>query len=532
MDLITQLPNSADSDGEIKTAILNVVDRYTKRAHFSATTDHCTAAEVAEILYEHVFRLHGIPRQIISDRGPQFAGAVFKEFCQKLGVRSTMSTAYHPETDGQTERVNQTLEQYLRIYCNHRQDDWVRYLSTAEFAYNNATHESTKLSPFYIEYGWNPRMAPDVIGELSSPRLEDLFMYRKDAREQASAALVAANERMKWYFDLHKSEMPFKIGDQVMLHGKDLRVRVSSAKLAAQQYGPYKIIEQLGPVTFKLKLPRQMKVHPVFHASKLLPYHKDEIAGRNPKKPPPVIIDGEKEFEVESILNSRIYRGKVQYLVKWAGYLESTWEPLPNLENSIELLDAFHVSHPDAPRPISYTNARPDTTLFSRSIWNNDPVVVEDDGIIIAQIIDDKIIPLLVKPHSDNAQIPTRGSAEAAGYDLRSVNEYEIPPHQQVVVETDIAIKCPPGTYARIAPRSGLAAKYRIDVMAGVIDADYRGTIKILLINHGDAPYNIIKGDKVAQLILERIVTPEVQVVDELDATQRGQGGFGSTGKQ
>jgi hypothetical protein len=137
----------------------------------------------------------------------------------------------------------------------------VQLMSTAEFAYDNAPHESTKLSPFFVKYGWNPRMAPDVTGKLDHPSLEDLFHNRAEAQEQAKAAIVVAAERAKWYFDLHKSKVPFRVEDKVLLKGRDLHVKVSSAKLAAQNYGPYEIIEQPGPVTFKLKLPRGMRVH-------------------------------------------------------------------------------------------------------------------------------------------------------------------------------------------------------------------------------------------------------------------------------
>ena len=197
IDLITQLPASADLSGNPKTAIVVIVDRFTKRALFFGSQDSCTALEVAQILYEHVFKDHGLPRQIISDRGTQFASKVFQEFCKILGIKSTMSTAYHPQTDGQTERVNQSLEQYLQIFCNHRQDDWVKLLSSAEFAYNNAAHESTGLSPFFIEYGYHPRMAPNLQEILDHPTLEDLFSDRKEAREQAHASLKLAAERMK-----------------------------------------------------------------------------------------------------------------------------------------------------------------------------------------------------------------------------------------------------------------------------------------------------------------------------------------------
>ncbi|KAI1368669.1 deoxyuridine 5'-triphosphate nucleotidohydrolase [Xylaria arbuscula] len=138
--------------------------------------------------------------------------------------------------------------------------------------------------------------------------------------------------------------------------------------------------------------------------------------------------------------------------------------------------------------------------------------------------------PLLIKKLSDKARLPTRGSAFAAGYDMYSSQATTVPARGKVLVDTDIAIAVPAGTYGRIAPRSGLAVKHSIQTGAGVIDADYRGQVKILLFNHGDADYSIAEGDRIAQLVVERIYTPEVVEVAELEESVRGAGGFGSTG--
>ena len=371
MDLITQLPPSIDRNGNTFTAILVVADRFTKRAHFFSCDDHFSTTDAADLIYNELIKLHGIPRQIISDRGSQFASAAFKEFCQKLGIRPSMSTAYHPQTDGQTERINQSLEQYLRIFTEHRPDDWATLLATAEFSYNNMAHESTGLSPFFVDYGYHPKMAPDVQNELEHPSLDDIFQNRTEAREQAQASLQLAAERMKWYYDLHKEDVHFKVGDKVLIKGKDLKIRQSSAKLSAKNYGPYEIVEKVGPVDFKLKLPLQNKVHPVFHASKLIPYHDDEIGDRKPSHPPPMEVEGHDEYEVEKILDSRVYRGWVQYLVKWAGYdvSDATWEPVRNVRHAQELLNEFHIAHPEAPQPIALDNPRPVAKLFQREVW-------------------------------------------------------------------------------------------------------------------------------------------------------------------
>jgi dUTP pyrophosphatase len=137
---------------------------------------------------------------------------------------------------------------------------------------------------------------------------------------------------------------------------------------------------------------------------------------------------------------------------------------------------------------------------------------------------------LLIKRLSEHAVLPQRGSKGAAGYDLASAVDTTIPARGRAVVSTDLSIAIPSGTYARIAPRSGLAVKHFIDTGAGVVDEDYRGTVGVVLFNHGDADYQVKRGDRIAQLILERIVTPEVVEVDDLEATMRGAGGFGSTG--
>ncbi|KJZ77875.1 Deoxyuridine 5'-triphosphate nucleotidohydrolase [Hirsutella minnesotensis 3608] len=139
---------------------------------------------------------------------------------------------------------------------------------------------------------------------------------------------------------------------------------------------------------------------------------------------------------------------------------------------------------------------------------------------------------LQVKKLSDKARLPTRGSAFAAGYDVYASRDTTVPARDKVLVDTDISIAVPAGTYGRIAPRSGLASKHFIDTGAGVIDADYRGQVKVLLFNHADADYEIKEGDRIAQLVLERIVTPDVVEVQELAESVRGAGGFGSTGKQ
>eukprot|EP00873_Tetraselmis_striata_P018248 jgi/Tetstr1/438512/TSEL_027067.t1 len=141
-----------------------------------------------------------------------------------------------------------------------------------------------------------------------------------------------------------------------------------------------------------------------------------------------------------------------------------------------------------------------------------------------------RIETLRVKKLSDKAQLPKRGSDKAAGYDMYSAVDDVVPARGKAMIKTDISIAIPAGTYARVAPRSGLAWKHSIDTGAGVVDEDYRGPVNVILFNHSDVDFPVRVGDRIAQLILERICTPEVQEVDDLDSTARGAGGFGSTG--
>ena len=152
-DFITKLPLAQGYD-----SILIVVNCFTKMAHFVPTMEKTTAKGLARLFRDNVWRLHGLPESIISDRGPQFVAGLMRELNELLGIKTKLLTAFHPQTDGQTERMNQELEQYLRMFIDHRQEQWPEWLGTAEFAYNNKVHTGTKVSPFQANSGRDPRM--------------------------------------------------------------------------------------------------------------------------------------------------------------------------------------------------------------------------------------------------------------------------------------------------------------------------------------------------------------------------------------
>ncbi|XP_033018559.1 uncharacterized protein LOC117054152 [Lacerta agilis] len=239
MDFITDLPASQQ-----QTVIWVVVDLFTKMAHFIPCKALPTAQETARLFIDHIFRLHGLPRQIVSDRGAQFTSQFWRKVMQLLKVEVCLTSARHPESNGEAERTNATLQQYLRCYVNYRQDNWVSLLPLAEFAYNNALHASSQQSPFFANY----------------------------------------------------------------------------------------------------RLPATMRIHPVFHRSLLspaIPAHRYQ-----PVKeiPPPVTVDGEVEYEVEQILDSRWRRRKLQYLIAWKGY-----GPEANSWEDAELVHSWLRQRPQPP---------------------------------------------------------------------------------------------------------------------------------------------------------------------------------------
>ena len=190
-----------------------------------------------------------------------------------------MSTTYHPQTDRQTEWVNQALEQYLQCYVNYNLSNWLDLLPSAEFAYNNQAYKGIKNSPFFLEYGRHPRAGPILVKELPQRDLNNLMYKQQEALEQAKAALTLVVERMKWYYNQKVQSVPFKVGDKVLLNLKDYQTMEWA--LWPQYKGPFEIIEKFPLVMFQLRmLPRYQALHPVFHTSKLAQYSKSTIHGQ------------------------------------------------------------------------------------------------------------------------------------------------------------------------------------------------------------------------------------------------------------
>ena len=270
-----------------------------------------------------------------------------KELCRLMGIIQNVSTAYHPRTDGQSKRSNQWLEQYLRFWVDHQQTNWHHYLPLAEFTHNSWKNESTGQSPFEVLMGYSPRV--EIFDVTSSiPTVALRLRDWKNAREEAQRLLIKAQKRWTKGKAL---EQKYQAGEQVWLEGRNLRIDRPSAKLAPKRHGPFKIKKVLSPITYQLELPPQWKIHDMFHADLLTPYHEMKLHGPNFMKPPPDLINGEEEYKIEEVLQScKNGRGhKVQYLVKWKGYpdLENQWVDWDDLHADEALAD-FKRKNPDA----------------------------------------------------------------------------------------------------------------------------------------------------------------------------------------
>jgi hypothetical protein len=362
MDLVVSLPQTAAGF----TAIAVFVDRLSKMVHLAPCRDDTTAEQFADLFVQHVFKLHGLPTQIVSDRDPRFTSKFWRALMERLGVSQAMSSAFHPQTDGDTERVNRVLEDMLRHYVDPTQANWDTLLPLIEFAINDSFHESVCSTPFVLNYGKRPRLpvdlvlrgeeSPDVESKPTNDTADSLAERIQSVVSEAKKCLDAAQQRQKAYADQFRRDLSFAVGSEVLLSTKHINVKMKGTpKLLPRWVGPFKVLQKINPVAYKLDLPASLRIHPVFHASLLKAYEP----GRVEPPPPPEVVDGELEWQVEAILahkdvqvkrkknRSRTPVFKRQYLVKWLGEDEShnTWEPEEHCKNCPELIAEYWARH-------------------------------------------------------------------------------------------------------------------------------------------------------------------------------------------
>jgi hypothetical protein len=353
MDFITDLPNSEGFD-----SILVVIDRFTKMGHFIPCRKTITAPELAKLFLTNIFRLHGLPLDIVSDRGSVFTAQFWRALTSSLNIQQNLSSAFHPESDGQTERVNQVLEQYLRCYVDYQQTNWPQLLPLAEFCYNNSEHSSLKCSPFRANYGYDPVMDLSTTPIPDTPStVQEHITQLQNQFEILINELQLAQQTMKRFADRNRRPSPeYSPGDKVWLVRRNIKTTRPCSKLDHKKLGPFKIIERINSVAYRLQLPQSMsRLANVFHTSLLEPYVTNDVTlfkGRTVPPPPPVTTNEDIEYEVAEILDSRKRGKQIQYLVAWRGYgpEENTWEPIAHLVNCKQLLSSFHQQFPNKPR--------------------------------------------------------------------------------------------------------------------------------------------------------------------------------------
>jgi hypothetical protein len=360
MDFITGLPQTENGFDSIAV----FVDKLTKMVHLAPFTNKGLNADgVANLFMEQVFKLHGVPARIVSDRDSKLTAQFWKEVTARLGSKCNFSTAYHPQTDGQTERYNRVLEEVLRNFVSPTMTNWAELLPACEFALNSHVHKGTHYSPFFLNYGRNPTRPIDLAlkdafqedtlqGQLygsddltpnqsgAAQRIHKLHM----ALQRAHTYLVDAKDRMakreaaKYH---SRDEDKFKEGKMVWLSSRNFVWKSGSRKLCPKWIGPFTIVKRYGPVTFKLDLPDDWRMHPVFHISLLKPFEK----GPDYHAPKPVkVIDGEPEWEISAIVKHRYTtHGATEFLVHWKGFGPEwqTWIPEHNLEHAKRQRDRY-----------------------------------------------------------------------------------------------------------------------------------------------------------------------------------------------
>ena len=352
MDFITPLPKTPRNH----TAIFNVVDRLSKMIRIIPLPPNFDAPLVAKLFKNNVYRHHGLPQVIVSDRDSIFMSRFWKTLFRLLGTKITPSSAYHPQTDGQTEIVNRKVEEMIRAFANFDKTNWDESLVDFEVAYNSSVHSTTSFTPFYLNYGIHPRTIPIQALSSTNSTVDTLLSTTQKCIRFARDKIRKNNEEAARYANKRQLPHRFAVSDPVWLSTKNFSLEDGSGsrKLHPKFCGPFEITKKINDVTFSLKLSEPMiarGIHNAFHVSLLRPYKTDEFEREAPPPPPLKFNDNHEEYEVESILSHRKHRNKPQYLVKWKGYPdhENTWLRPENMKNCQELLQEYNTSSAFSP---------------------------------------------------------------------------------------------------------------------------------------------------------------------------------------
>jgi transposase InsO family protein len=378
VDYITPLP-ACERRGQVFKHIAVVVDRLTKMRHFIPTVGLKTE-ELVDRFVERIYSLHGLPDTIVSDRGSQFVSVLWGTLSKRLGITLKPSSAYHPETNGQTERINAELEQYLRLYIDWAMDDWVDWLPLAEFAGNNAASETTGMSPFFANYGFNPRMGVEPASpcspELTAAQRAEFFKGVEIANrfkailDKLTAFSRQSQDRYEENANRRRTDAPqYHTNDLVMLHTGNLKTGRPTEKLAPRWEGPFRVLKASSHAV-TLALPQNMKIKNTFHVKLVRRWEQEGMPGQELAEQEVRANRGRimsrtddfqevEEWEFEDILDyGKSENGRWHYQIKWKDYEEPTWQPATDLKGCDERIWQFHDAHPDLPPPPQWVRRR------------------------------------------------------------------------------------------------------------------------------------------------------------------------------
>lgn len=324
-----------------------MVDKLTKYSHFISVHHPYTATTVAELVLDNVVKLHGPPKSIISDRDTIFVSSFWKKLFKSMGTQIKLSTAYHPQTDGQSERVNQCMEMYLRCLTGQKPKYWSQWLSLAELWYNTSYHSVIGMTPFKPLYNQEPVSLNYQLAAATNPGVKKFMQDRAQVQQLLKENLIKSQERMQWYANKKRYDMHFEVNDEVFLKLQPYRqssvVLRKNQKLAARFYGPYKVIKRIGAAAYQLDLPIGSKVHNVFHVSQL----KKRICNDKviQTELPGVTEERDMKIEPVAVLDRKLVKKgnkpATMILVQWTNGSteEATWEYWENIHKNCSILE-------------------------------------------------------------------------------------------------------------------------------------------------------------------------------------------------
>ena len=390
MDFLVNLPSSALNEQKYNSLFV-VEDMLSHQAHLIPTTTTVKAEGVAKLYFDQIYRLHGLPRAIVSDRDTKFTGAFWRTLQKMVGTDLMMSTTDHPQTDGLTERTNRTVLQILRMFVNQVGSDWTQHLAAVEFAINSAVSRATGKAPFEIVYGYLPRSFPPIAFDQDNPASMEFMENRMLAQLSAQDAIIAAKTEQSYYVNKHRKEDPNNIttGQDVVVSNESQLSHLPKGrqKLATKWVGPYKVIKtDKSKSNYTIEIPNS-KRHPTFHVSYVKQYtdpHLELFPNRQRRRPRIVTSEVDLNIEVEKIIGHQKRRdGSIYFLSLWEGYPaeDATFRDAELFKTSpygIKVIEDYLKTFGDLPEELAAWIEKADWIKFNKIVTEATGVVSKD----------------------------------------------------------------------------------------------------------------------------------------------------------